>query len=183
VVDRAPWRDTDFPAAALAAAPSFATAERAADQRRWPLPAAPALALRPALTAAQRHQRLVVDALRGTGGLLSAELVCAVLRRRCDQPISLLARWIVGREVLSLDWQGQTWLPMFQFQGPSLVLRPALRPVLADLGDVFDSWELLEWFTQPNGWLHGALPAQAIASDPAAVAEAARADRFVARGD
>jgi hypothetical protein len=45
-----------------------------------------------------------------------------------------------------------------------------------------DAWELAQWFSDPNQWLHGARPADLIRSNPFAVIQAARADRFIMAG-
>lgn len=45
-----------------------------------------------------------------------------------------------------------------------------------------DDWELAHWFVQPNFWLAGAAPVDAISRDLFAVVQAARADRFAVIG-
>jgi hypothetical protein len=34
------------------------------------------------------------------------------------KPISLVARWIISRTVISFGWRSQTLLPLFQFDEP-----------------------------------------------------------------
>jgi hypothetical protein len=117
-----------------------------------------------------------------TGGIVSGERLSQLLRHGLDQPISVLARWIVDRLVVSFEVHGQIWLPMFQFEPSTLRLRPGVLRVIEELRGVFGDSELAEWFAHPNSWLEGQSPASAIARDEQAVLDAARADRFVAAG-
>lgn len=121
-------------------------------------------------------------AFRATGGLVSGDRLVDMLRLRLDQPISLLARWIVDRRVISFEARGATWLPLFQFEAEGVDVTDGVQRVIGELRGVFDNWELVQWFAMPNTWLDGASPADAIADYPQAVVQAARADRFVAAG-
>jgi hypothetical protein len=105
-----------------------------------------------------------------------------MLRQCSDQPLSRLARWIVARDVVSFKCEGTTWLPLFQFDEAALSVLPAVTAVIQELADVFDDWELAAWFALPNNWLRGRAPVDALAGYPSEVREAARADRFIARG-
>jgi hypothetical protein len=116
------------------------------------------------------------------GGMASGEEVARQLRQRCDQPISMLARWIVSRTVVSVAWRAETLLPMFQFDRRDMSLRVPVVQAIAELRDVFDDWELALWFVQPSAWLKDSSPVDFLAQDGAAILQAARADRFVARG-
>jgi len=102
------------------------------------------------------------------------------------QPISVVARWIVSRGALAFACPQGWLLPMFQFDlartSPS-ILRPGVAAVLAELDDVYEGVELALWFVTPNNWLSGAQPAHILRSNPEAVLQAARADRYVACGD
>ena len=117
-----------------------------------------------------------------TGGVIDGDELTLLLRAVSDQPISLLAHWIVAREVLTLSWDAQTYLPKFQFDFETLAVRPGMREVISELRTPFDDRDLAQWFVRPNNWLAGRSPAEAIAVDPADVLQAARADRFVAMG-
>ena len=121
-------------------------------------------------------------AFRGTGGVVAGDELSQLLRRTSDQPISLLARWIVQRRIVHFEWQGLTWLPLFQFDLASMEVRPGLHQAVAELRGVFDDWELTQWFARPNCWLDGRSPSELMAADPDSVVEVARADRFVAAG-
>ena len=50
-----------------------------------------------------------------SGGLASGDEIARRLRRREAQPLSTIARWIVDRRIVSLDWQSQMLIPLFQF--------------------------------------------------------------------
>ena len=124
----------------------------------------------------------MLGVFRATGGLLSADFMAVLLRRHFDQPLSLLARWIVRREVLTVPTCGRNCLPMFQFDPVALAVRPAVRDAMTELRDVFDDTEMLAWFAESNLLLDGRSPAEAVLCHPAAVVQAARSDRFVATG-
>jgi len=129
------------------------------------------------------HQHLqMVQAYRRTGGLLSTDEVVPLLRRRTAQPISVLARWIVARNVVSFVWQSQTLLPLFQFDLSDMSLRCGTAAVVGELSGAFDDWDLATWFARPNSWLRDAAPVDVIDTDQPAVLQAARADRYIVRG-
>ncbi|KQW51087.1 hypothetical protein ASD88_00005 [Pelomonas sp. Root662] len=54
------------------------------------------------------------QALSEGGGMIEAEVLVAVWRAYCNQPPSMLARWIVQRQVLCVVVDGACWLPMFR---------------------------------------------------------------------
>jgi hypothetical protein len=122
------------------------------------------------------------EAFRRSGGVVSTDTLTMMLRRWSDQPISLLARWLVNRDVISFKSNGQTLLPTFQFDWLTGSVRPGVLGALAELRGAFDDDEIAAWFAQPNSSLFGDSPVNLIDKDPAAVLEAARIDRFVAMG-
>ena len=124
----------------------------------------------------------VVDAFRRTGGLISGEELTLMLRQRTSQPISMVARWIVERRVVSFGLRGEYLVPMFQFEGAYMAVRRSVSAVLAELKGVFDDWDLATWFALPNNWLGEHAPILVLPIDPHAVLHAARADRFIAQG-
>ncbi len=129
-----------------------------------------------------QHLGEIEVAYRRSGGIASDADVVSMLRQCSDQPMSRLARWIVARDVVSFEHHGTTWLPLFQFEGKAPTVQPAVTGVIRELVDVFDDWELATWFALPNTWLQAKTPVEVIATHPSAVREAARADRFIARG-
>lgn len=105
---------------------------------------------------------------------------------RTGPGVARLARWIVERQVVSFEWQSDTWLPLFQFNRPDLSIRAGLVRILAELNDVYDPWEMAHWFARPNSSLDHASPADVLRVDSdaslAAVVQTARTDRFAAMG-
>lgn len=118
---------------------------------------------------------MLLRRFRPYGGLARAS---ELLRRRPGSAN------VVASAPLQFEFGGQTWLPCFQFEfGPaSLDLHPHVTPVVAELGHVFDGWRLTLWFGEPNAWLEGRAPMEAVWDGLDAVCAAARADRYVATG-
>lgn len=117
-----------------------------------------------------------------SGGLLGVNEVARLLRRRAQKPLSEMACWIAERRIVNFVHRSRTWIPMFQFDPATMELLAEVRAAVGELTPAFDDWDLAAWFAAPNHWLHGAAPACVMASDPASVLSAARADRFIARG-
>ena len=124
----------------------------------------------------------MLGAYRCSGGLARADEVVSRLEQGRGPGLATLARWVVERNVISFEWRGETWLPWFQFKPAGHVPAPALVAVLAELSAVYDGWELAHWFARPNSALAGRTPVDVIGADADAVRQAARADRFVAKG-
>lgn len=114
------------------------------------------------------------------GGLATADELLRLMRRRSDQPISALARWIVDRNVVHFAWEGVTLLPLFQFDRDRMLPDPIVISVVRELRDIFDDWEIAHWFVTPNASTNGVAPVDAFESDPLAALTAARTDRCVA---
>ena len=125
---------------------------------------------------------LMEAAFLRTGGLDSDNAVAHRLRRHTGQPVSVVAHWIVKRQIVCFPWNSHVLVPVFQFDAGDMTLCPGVSDVLGELVDVFDDWEIAHWFASPNSWLGHATPVDTIAHDLAAVHEAARADRFIAHG-
>jgi len=113
-------------------------------------------------------------------GLATADEVVRLIRRRSEQPISSLARWIVDREVVHFAWQGATLLPLFQFDHSCMQPNPVVTGVVRELRDAFDDWAIALWFVTPNAGTNGVAPVDAFESDPLAALAAARKDRLAA---
>jgi len=133
-------------------------------------------------TDADARANEVLHAYRRTGGLAGGDELTLMLRRRTSQPISMLARWIVERRVVSFGWRGEYLLPMFQFDRADMAVRRPVSAVLDEFDGTFDDWDLATWFALPNTWLGDDAPVDMLPRNPHAVLEAARADRFIARG-
>lgn len=52
-------------------------------------------------------------------------------------------------------------------------MQPGVLTVILELRNVFDEWQLAEWFGHPNSWLSGQSPASAVGRDERIVLEAA----------
>jgi hypothetical protein len=130
----------------------------------------------------QQHALDLPRAYDASGGVIDCDTLSTRLRDASTQPISILARWIVERRVVSFNWRGRTLLPAFQFDLGQLSPRAEMREVIAELPEEFDEGDLADWFARDNVWLAGRAPAAALASDLPAVLHAARADRFIAAG-
>lgn len=121
------------------------------------------------------HFIALLNAYRATGGLATGPEIAA---RQPSTGLSTLGRAITARTVISLDWGGQRWLPLFQFEPGDLAVRLPVRALIAELSDVLDDWELADWFVEPNDWLRGAAPLQCVDADFDRVYDTARALRF-----
>lgn len=136
------------------------------------------------------HWLSTAAAFSGTGGLVSGDDLADLIRHRCEvagwlpdsEPVSLVARWIVTRAVVSLDSPWGPMFPLFQFDLPTASVVDAMDPLLNELRPVFEDVELALWFVSPNDWLGGARPVSAMHHSLPSVLQAARADRFVAGG-
>lgn len=99
-----------------------------------------------------------------------------------SQALSMVARWIVSRSVITVLGPHGWMLPLFQFDQATATPKPGMAPVLAELRGVFDEAELALWFVSSNDWLQGDRPAMVMHKNMPAVLHAARADRYLARG-
>lgn len=124
----------------------------------------------------------LLDAFRPSGGLARCEETLELFTRRGGPDLATVARWMARREVVYLDWNAQSWMPIFQWDWVHMVPLPQLASVVAELNAVYPPWALAAWFAQPNAWLKGERPADVLVSHPGDVVDAARADRFVALG-
>lgn len=131
-----------------------------------------------------RHSRPACGApyFAASGGVATGTDVADRLRDAVAQPVSVLARWIVQRQVIAFSSGGEMLLPLFQFDFVHGCVRGGIASALAELADVMTDDEVASWFDRPNGWLNGAAPAQVLQSDARGVIDAARADRFVVKG-
>ena len=84
--------------------------------------------------------------------------------------------------MVSFGWQGGYLVPMFQFDCADMTVRRQVTAILDEFEGTFDDWDLATWFALPNSWLGDEAPVDVLPLDPHATLEAARADRFIARG-
>ena len=153
--------------------------------RKWPAGTFPTLDRVPRTddqSSREREFALMQAAFGRVGGLMSGSEAAHRIGRTCDQPISKLARWIVDHTIDSLQWRSNIQVPMFQFEPSRMTLREPVAQVIRELSGVLDGWETALWFAEPNSWLAGRSPLEMVIEDPKGVFEAARADRFLAKG-
>ncbi len=116
------------------------------------------------------------------GGLLRADELVQQMRGQWEQPLSVLARWIVSRALISLDWHSDILIPMFQIDPCTGGIRPGCQAIVAELKDVMGNWEMVHWFAASDPWLGGLAPVDILPASWRDVFNAARVARFVARG-
>lgn len=92
--------------------------------------------------------------------------------------LSDLARGVVRRDLLSVQWDGTVWLPVFQFDWPELKARSDLIPLIKELRTTLNDWELTQWFVSPHSLLGELAPLDALREGLRAVYDAAVSDRF-----
>lgn len=124
----------------------------------------------------------MLDGYRATGGIARAVDIAGSLRHGQDRGLTAVARWIAAGHVVYFQWNGDYWLPVFQFERPGMSLRPGLARVLEELSPVLDPWDLARWFVHPSPWLGGELPVSLMTTRARHVEQAARADRFALAG-
>jgi hypothetical protein len=91
-------------------------------------------------------------------------------------------RWLAERRIFAVRWSDRSWVPQFQVERSSRRPFAHIADILGVLDDTFDDAEIAAWFATANVWIGGRAPAAALESDTVAVLDAARADRFIARG-
>jgi hypothetical protein len=109
------------------------------------------------------------------GGVASSDEVIGLMRAHWRQPISMLARWIVTRQLVTFNWKTKLLLPLFQFERPRMTPREGVVDVVRTLSDGLDDEGIALWFVRPNAELFGLTPLRVVLADPLPVAEAAHA--------
>ena len=95
--------------------------------------------------------------------------------------IEALPTRVAEREVLGIMWNGVVWVPGFQF-GRHGDTKPAAAAVFLELRPSHDPWELATWLVTPCNWLRQDRPIDLLDTTPGRVLEAARTDRYIAKG-
>ena len=127
--------------------------------------------------AATRSCERLIGTYSAHGGLLIGDRVVELLRQRRPQPLSVLARWIVEREVVWFSHDDRLHLPMFQFHRGDMTVRTAVSDVLRTLRPVMDDTAIADWFVTPNGYAKGRSPLEWIEVFPLVVSRAAWLER------
>ena len=143
------------------------TAERARDDDIDPTPSS-------------RGFIAMLEAYRATGGLAPGNFLCQSLQENQRGDLGHLARLIVDRRIFVLDWRGDSWIPMFQFDDHDLSCRPGPALVRAELEGLACGWAIAAWFAEPNPLLEGRRPVNLVAADLPHVLHAARCRTAVA---
>lgn len=124
----------------------------------------------------------MLENYRATGGIATAAEFSQKGFSFKNGNINALVKLILVGDVFSFEWQGNIWIPLFQFNPKELTGRQCVRQVLAELTNVFDGWTLAAWFIQTNAWLENRKPIDLLDTGLSCVLHAARADRYVALG-
>ncbi len=112
------------------------------------------------------------------GGLASTDEVVGLMRPHWRQPISVLAKWIIGRKVVSFMSCTQFLLPLFQFARPRMTPNEAVGDCSIELGDLMGVEAFAAWFVRPCEWLGRRMPVDLLSNDPDAVVDAAGRTRL-----
>ncbi len=122
----------------------------------------------------------MLEAYRATGGLAPGNFLCQSLQANQRGDLGHLARLIVDRRIFVLDWRGDSWVPMFQFDDHDLSCKPGPALVRAELEGLASGWAVGAWFAEPNALLEGRRPVNLVESDLPHVLHAARCRAAVA---
>ena len=116
----------------------------------------------------------MLEAYRATGGLIPGNFLCQSLHQHQRGGLGQLARLIGERRIFVLDWRGDSWIPMFQFDADDLSCKTGPALVRAELVGLDSGWAIANWFAQSNAQLGGRLPVDVVDLDLGAVVDAAR---------
>jgi hypothetical protein len=114
---------------------------------------------------AYRQFAMAEQVFRRSGGLATGDEIARRLRASCNQPVSVLAHWIVGHAVVSFEWLGERMLPLFQFDPQTMQPRHGVAELVGALAESLDEWDQAMWFARPNERFDGAAPAELIERD------------------
>ncbi len=117
----------------------------------------------------------LLAAYRDSGGLARTHEVLASMRSRNMLSIEHLARWMVERQMISFDWQDQTWFPWFQFDREAGRPSPLIGEIVQVLCPFLDGWQVASWFVRPNVEVDHQVPLDELGHQPLKVLAAARA--------
>jgi len=120
----------------------------------------------------------LLAAYRGSGGLARSHEVLASMRNKNELTTEQLARWIVERQMISFDWQDQTWFPWFQFDREAGRPSPLIGEIVQVLCPFLDGWQVACWFVRPNAEVDHHVPLDEIGCQPLKVLAAARTSRM-----
>jgi hypothetical protein len=116
----------------------------------------------------------MLEAYRATGGMAPGNFLCQSLQQHQRGELGQLARLVEDRRLFVLDWRGDSWIPMFQFDADDLSCKAGPALVRAELAGLDSGWAIASWFARPNAQLEGRLPVDIVDLDLGAVVDAAR---------
>ena len=116
----------------------------------------------------------LLEAFRATGGLAPGEIVSRLLEERQAGDAVSLAKLIHAGQALGFEWRASLWLPMFQFDADSLMLKPGPQRVRRELPSSWSGRTLVFWFAAANARLDGRSPVDMLDWDLDAVLQAAQ---------
>lgn len=116
----------------------------------------------------------MLQGYRTSGGVVASPELLALCGRHSVADVALLARWIVERSVVCFEWQSQTWFPLFQFRPPAFAPSQQLQPLLTQLAQSRNAWQVAHWLIVPSRQLGGREPLALLDIDASAVLRAAR---------
>ncbi len=97
-------------------------------------------------------------AYRASGGLARTHEVIGSCKRRDGCDTGQLARWIVTRQIISIHWQNQTWIPWFQFDPILGQPRSPVGQIARELCSVLDELMTSTTAGMPNNQPRTYLP-------------------------
>ena len=107
-----------------------------------------------------------------TGDFLTAEQLAVRLSIQSTFSASVLSGWKDEHRIFSIEQDGQVLYPSYAFSSNGELL-VGLREVLIVLGTTRNGWGFALWFGSSNSYLGGALPRDALSSNPDSVVTAA----------
>jgi hypothetical protein len=118
----------------------------------------------------------LLDAYRPHGGLSRIDVLPAGGRFCCDGQNRLVKDLLHDGDIFGFPWHDSFWIPLFQFDMPSLSIETKPKLVTSSLGYGLDGWTLASWFVEPNALLECHSPIQCLGSRLSDVLYAARAN-------
>lgn len=117
----------------------------------------------------------MVARYRVVGGLATGDQIAEHMSERVDQPVSLVARWIVTQRVVHIRFNGLLMLPLFQFDWDQMGPSCSVTAVIEALRHWQCDREIAAWFVSSNTALNDEWPVRMLHQDKTAVLNAARA--------
>lgn len=108
----------------------------------------------------------------GTGDFLTPEQLAIRVSSQSTISASVLQDWRGEHRIFSIEQDGQVLYPSYAFSSNGELLA-GLKEVLMVLGSYKDGWGFALWFGSSNSYLGGALPRDALSSNPDCVVTAA----------